>query len=436
MPKVWRERNKQLRRITIKVPSLSCYPLVLLLAAAIVASLPPLTPGALAQSTAAPPAFQLCRSHVFPCQQEVNLPVGGEATLDLRLSVPRYSHGQQAIFLVAWYTRILVQGEGSSVVMDSGSPDHPVLEVGAPDLALEGMSPLTGHLGSGGQNHVHYLRIQNDYDHSKGILEYGVTMVGHLAGQTSPSALTLYPGEERLIGRVTLRGDQSGRTLLSEDTSALGSSRIVALDSAGDVETISLNAAYPLAVVNTGPFAEKARLAGSVRPGLPFSTVGSTRGTGPIPDEFAVEFWQSGAIPPWRGGEDFPIAVFSNLAVDESGRFTIRDLVSQILPPGTYDLRIRAKGYLPVLAQSIEIDTSGHGREQLPAIVEVAFPPLPAGDLNVDQMVNEIDLEIIKSRFGKLTVTAEESAVDLNGDGVIDGQDFSLIAANYGKIGE
>ena len=398
--------------------------------------MPPVKSGASAQSTAASSTFQLCRSYVIPCQREVNLPVGGKAIFDLRLAFPQSFASLESISVVAWYTRILLQGKGVSVVMDDGSTGHPVQEVGAPDLVLEGMSSLPGNVEEGGRNPGQYLRIQNDYDPLRGILEYGVTMVGHLAGQPSPGALPLKPGEELLVGRVVLLGEQSGRTLLSEDTSALGSSSAVVLDSAGNVATVSLNASYPLAVVNAGPGAEKARLAGSVRPGLPFSTVGSTRGTGPFPGEFAVEFWRSGATPPWRGGTDFPVATFSNLAVDDTGRFTIRDLAPALLPAGTYDLRVRTKGYLPVLAQAVNIDTSGQGQEQLPAIVEVAFPPLPAGDLNGDQVVNDSDLEILKASFGKLAVTAEEAAADINGDEIIDGQDFSSLAANYGKVGE
>ena len=410
---------------------------MLLLTVAIVVVLPPLPPVAGAQSAASSPALQLCRSYVTPCQRELNLPIGGQTTLDLRLAAPQSNPSWNPLSLVAWYARILVHGDTASPVMDSAASGRPVQESGATNLALEGMKSFSVQTGQFGQGPTPYLRIQNSYDPTVGLLEYGVTLVGHLSGQSSPIALQLKSGEELLLGRVTLFAERPGRTLLLDDTSAPDASNLVVLDNAGNLGTMGINATGPLAAVNVGPRAEKARLAGRLRPNLRFPAVDSTGETETFQDRFMVEFWKRDAVPTWRGGGDLPLATFSNLAVDAAGQFIIPDLAPELLPPGIYDLRVQAKGYLPVLAQGVGIDTPAHGAEQLPVWVEANFASPSARDLNGDHVVNEADLEIIRSRFGEPATTNEtEPGADINYDGIIDGQDFSLLAVNFGKVGD
>jgi hypothetical protein len=54
------------------------------------------------------------------------------------------------------------------------------------------------------------------------------------------------------------------------------------------------------------------------------------------------------------------------------------------------------------------------------------------GDLNLDGVVNGDDFGILAANFGK-TVTGGWDVGDLNGDGVVNGDDFGLLAANFGK---
>ena len=74
---------------------------------------------------------------------------------------------------------------------------------------------------------------------------------------------------------------------------------------------------------------------------------------------------------------------------------------------------------------------------ELPYVVNADFGALPGGDLNGDNLINEADLLALKSVFGARSKSVDGGmAADLNRDGVIDGQDFSLMAVNYGRRGE
>jgi chitodextrinase len=54
-----------------------------------------------------------------------------------------------------------------------------------------------------------------------------------------------------------------------------------------------------------------------------------------------------------------------------------------------------------------------------------------AGDINGDGVVNVLDLSIIASNYGKTGMTLAQG--DLNGDGVVNIYDLSIIASNWGK---
>ena len=87
--------------------------------------------------------LRLCRAYVTPCQDEVNLPVGGAVTLSLRLDAGEASAPAEAHSLFAWYVKLLLHGDKSVQVPRQRSTGGPFQEQGAPGLALNGLVPLT-----------------------------------------------------------------------------------------------------------------------------------------------------------------------------------------------------------------------------------------------------------------------------------------------------
>ena len=54
-----------------------------------------------------------------------------------------------------------------------------------------------------------------------------------------------------------------------------------------------------------------------------------------------------------------------------------------------------------------------------------------AGDLNRDRTVNGSDFAILAANFGKTGLSFPQ--VDLNGDGMVNGTDFAMLAGNFGR---
>ena len=89
-----------------------------------------------------------------------------------------------------------------------------------------------------------------------------------------------------------------------------------------------------------------------------------------------------------------------------------------------------------MLVRNVSIDTLGEQSSQLPHVIEVDFGPFTLGDLSGDNLVDRVDLALLKDTFGTMAATSGANTGDFNDDGVVDGQDFSLMAANFGRRGE
>ena len=376
--------------------------------------------------------MRLCRVYVIPCQQEVNLPIRGEVTLSLFVDRLETLDSRDTWSLAAWYVRLLLQGEDAVRVRNGGSAGNPFQERGFPGLALNGWTHLSGQSDLSDPEARHYYPVRNGHNVSKDFLEYGVTLVAAQPDSLSGPTMPLPAGDRIALGNVTFQGARAGTTHLEASDSTTSLPQIVVASESGDPQPIDLGTFPPVAVVNVGPEAEKARLQGRIWSDLPMDAESFHPYTG----EFEVELWQSGAVPTWRGGTDRPVAVFTHLTADREGDYRVLDLAPQIVPSGRYDLRAQGPGTLTVLAGGVRIDTSGNRRGDLPVVVEVDFGPLPSGDLNGDNVIDEEDLAALEGVFGTL-IKGSNTPIpgDINDDGVVDGQDFSRLAASYEYYG-
>ena len=377
--------------------------------------------------------LRLCRAYVTPCQDEVNLPVGGAVTLSLRLDAGGSTAPAESHSVFAWYVKLLLHGDKAVQVPRQRSTGGPFQEQGAPGLALNGLVPLTVQPARLGLESNSYYRVRNGYDSRERTAEYAITRLGDPAGADGLPPIPLPADGSVLIGNLTLRGSRAGTTQLAASDAATASPQLVVAQGSEELSPIDLATTNPLAVVNVGPDAEKARLEGRIWSDMPAGDDAFHPYTG----EFGVELWPSGAVPVWQGGTDLPTATFTNLTTDGKGKYSVPDLSPQIIPAGRYDLRVKGPGTLTVLAERVRIDPSGGEGDDLPLVVEVDFGPLLSGDLTGDNVVDEADLAMLASNVGKrVRDSAALARADFNGDEVVDGQDFSLLAASYGRHGE
>jgi hypothetical protein len=106
---------------------------------------------------------------------------------------------------------------------------------------------------------------------------------------------------------------------------------------------------------------------------------------------------------------------------DNNGSFTLVNL-----PVGTYNIRIKAPGYLAT-SSAVTISSGA---------TSVNFGTLRAGDINGDNRVTLTDFSVLARSFN--TVGGQpnfDAAADLNGDNRVDLVDFSLLASNFNQVG-
>ena len=114
-----------------------------------------------------------------------------------------------------------------------------------------------------------------------------------------------------------------------------------------------------------------------------------------------------GNKPAWRVG-------INSLLPGENQIVNLQDLVS----PGEYQ-------YTATADADSKIDETDESNNIVKATVTVSAAPLGSGDGNNDSKVNFIDLSILLADFNK--TTGFRKGIDMNGDGVINTFDFSLI---------
>ncbi|MDE2844594.1 MAG: dockerin type I repeat-containing protein [Chloroflexota bacterium] len=334
--------------------------------------------------------------------------------------------------MVSWHVSLDLEGNDTLKVVSFPNRNMPFRESGHPDLVLNEWRRLSTD-SIPPNREPGFFGFRNSYDSEQGILQYGVTLVGADGDSEKSAAVPLSSWEERLLGLFTMEGSAIGTVNLIPVTGNNAGSRIAVLDELGEVRVIDAAVQTPLAVVNVGPNAEKARIEGHVGSDVPRHDGEST----PYRDPFQIEIWRRGAVPPWKGGQDQPLVTYFNIESDKTGSFSVSDISPQLIPSGIYDLRLKGESTLSAAQNGKNIDTSGESASELPYVVNADFGALPGGDLNGDNLINEADLLALKSVFGARSKSVDGGmAADLNRDGVIDGQDFSLMAVNYGRRGE
>ena len=424
-------------------------------------------------ASAADPSFasiQICRAGVEPCQREVNLPVGGEVDLELFLVAAPDWDPPGTHLVVAWESHIRMVGGVAVDLLTVGADGDPVQEQGNPRLALDGLTRLApGMPADSPESFGLYYGTQNRYDPATGQLDYSVTRAGFSANNpVTRRPITNNPiigtGEKDrpftqdsrlMLGKITVRGAAMGRALLSgvnADTDEAAFRVVTYAYSGRDSGTMMRRTVPvsdgPLAAVNVGPSAERVRIRGQAW--LP-APVGSDRRTA-FDRDLTLTFWKPGEVPSWQGGSGLPLVTFFNLDSDASGRFIAKDLPADLIPTGVYDLRLKGAGVLSRRVSGVSVEqgrrlagtitgtiatNSGRPPPGLPVALEVNFGFLRGGDCNGDNMVDDADIAVLDSRFGKAVGDSElRFLVDFNGDNVVDGQDFSLLAANIGRTGE
>ena len=385
------------------------------------------------RSGEASPTLRLCRIDVSPCQHEINLAPGEETTLALIVRLPDSTTSvlsQQS--LAAWYVRLIVEGDDAVVFPDVVVTGRPFQERTLPQLALRDLVRL-GEDVQADPSAGRYLQVTNSYAPHNRRLEYGIALVGAGARSAGEDRLGQAGAIDVVLGALTVRGTATGNARLVPDSAGPTPSTLVTLDDFGELRSFYPDTWNAAAKINVGPNAERARLEGQAWSDVPESMDSYRPFTGPV----RVEFWKQGAVPAWEGGADAPLATFSNIQPRADGSFIISDLPVQLVPDGVHDLRASGPGTLSYLLSNVVVETNKGLSGSFPTIVEATFGPLGSGDLNGDNQVNDADLSTFRSSFGQEIAAGETSSLgDFNADGLVDGLDFSLMAANYGRKGQ
>ena len=366
-------------------------------------------------------SMQVCRSWVEPCQQVLALPRGGATTLDLRLQ----AHGSGRVELAAWETHLNVTNSQNGQVVLEPTNDGPVREQGDGNYALNGLARVEdGTDGQAGR----YFTVQNRYDPASNTLDYSVTLVDFAKTGQSSSAITLTGGDSLILGRITLNGVAEGSVSITAAAPPAGTSQFVILGGNNRVSNLhTARFASPLAAIHLGATSASADLHGQITPQFPAD---GPDGSWPT-RKLTVSFWEAGAIPPWRQGDDSPLATFSNLFTDHQGRFRVSDISPDLPPVGVYDLRVWAPGTLASIVPGIILPSPGS-----PPLSRPHFwvGVLRGGDTDANNVVNHQDLATLKASFGALNgANRYNKLADLDGNGGIDGIDFSRMARNLGQ---
>ena len=134
-------------------------------------------------------------------------------------------------------------------------------------------------------------------------------------------------------------------------------------------------------------------------------------------------------------GENTPIAYtpINDENKDKTGiQITLNSYASYKLidlPTGTFDISVKANGYLRETIQDIVIGEDVY-------LENVDFGPLKAGDANNDNAVNAKDSTIVDNALGSTPGSPNwDERADINNDGIVNTLDSNLVTANLGTIG-
>ena len=368
--------------------------------------------------------MEVCRAGVEPCQRELNAPVGEPVSLDLIISGPVPDQPEQPLNLVAWEIHFSLAGDGKLQLVTQSLDGQskvglPVRERGDSRYALQGLVQLEEKTP---EPDADYYTVQNRFDEETRQLDYAVALLGSRKAQPLASSS---PGDRRdrwLIGRIVFSGQIPGSIQVSPNEEAGLAFQAVSLSELGERLPIRLFSGSPLATVRVGPSDATLDLEGQI--------AGSSS-TGSSSMELVVTFWNTGAVPTWRQGSDQPVATYREVVSDENGRFRIADISPTILPPGPYDVRVKARNTLGSRASGVRIPASD-SELFAPQTLAVAWDSLRYGDVDDNHVVDDTDVAALKTSFGRRPGDSGfNSQADFNSDQVVDGQDFSLLAQNY-----
>ena len=412
---------------------------LLLLLAVLLAGEAPLP----ARSVNSEAVLHLCPADIAPpCPEAVELNVGESVELDLLLLAGEGLPAGESRWLVGWELHLELAGAARVEVMPAGEDDRPVQERGDARLFLQDWLHLRSNARTANRR---YYRIQNRYDPATGRLDYSVVLAGY--GRQPPLAggQPLSQDNTLLLGRLVLRAAAPGVVELRPRIADTPSFQGVILTLEGQLARLEAGRPVALTLKVAAEVPEAAEPIPAATPALPTPPAlqgrvwaQSIRGQErprPFNRPLTLTFWQTGAIPPWRGGTARPLAILAGLTANSSGQFTAPSLPPNVQPGQTYDLRVKGLGALSALTARVTIPETRPGPLRPPLAVD--FRPLPDGDLNGDNRVDNFDVAALQAAFGRGDGAANfDPAADFNGDGVVDGQDFSRMAANINRVGQ
>ena len=412
---------------------------LLLLLAALLAGEAPLP----ARSANPEAVLHLCPADTMPpCPDTVALEVGEAVELDLLLVAGEGLPAGESRWLVGWELHLELTGAARVEVMPAGEDDRPVQERGDDRLFLQDWLHLRSNARSANRR---YYRIQNRYDPATGRLDYSIILAGY--GRQPPLAGGKPLSQENtlLLGRLLLRAAAPGLAELRPRIADTPAFQGIILAPEGELTRLEAGRPVALTVQVAAEVPEAAEPIPEVTPALPTppalqgrvwaqSIRGQVRPR-PFNRPLTLTFWQTGAVPPWRGGTARPLAILVGLTANSSGQFTSQSLPPQVQPGQSYDLRVKGWGALSALTAGVTIPETRPGA--LRPLLTVDFSPLRDGDLNGDDRVDSFDVAALQAAFGRGERDANfDPAADFNGDGVVDGQDFSRMAANINRVGQ
>ena len=153
--------------------------------------------------------------------------------------------------------------------------------------------------------------------------------------------------------------------------------------------------------------------------------VWTATGTGPVAMSGTVNSYNPNNTPVielWQGGVlKYTATITSSTA--SSGHITQRFNFEGIAQ-GNYELRVTKPGHLSYTKLTLTIGSSN---------IDFGGITLIPGDINGDGQIDGRDFTILSENFGRSGHGIANTLADINGDGQVDGRDFTLLSEGFGK---